>query len=324
MKNVCIVGYGLVGPIHAAAVNKTESARVYAVCDIDPERSAACAKTYGAVEYSDFDEMLRDERIDSVHICTPHYLHFEMAKKALAAGKQVVCEKPVTMTEDEFLELCELDTERKVAVVFQNRYNPSIEAFKSIVESGEMGKVKAAKAIVTWWRGAEYYAHDAWRGKWDTEGGGVLINQTIHTLDYFCYLIGKVSSVKAQMMNFSIPEIEVEDTMTASLSLECGARGIFFATNAYGDNTAPLFEIVYEKGIVRYEDGKLFVNEKLIAEDSKPQIGKMYWGRGHEMLFERVYDKGEYFSLHDVSDTMKTVFAIYKSAKNGGESIVIE
>ena len=125
------------------------------------------------------------------------------------------------------------------------------------------------------------------------------------------------------MINFSIPEIEVEDTMTAALSLECGARGVFFATNAYGDNTAPLFEIIFEKGTVRYEDGKLFVNEKLTAEDTKPQIGKMYWGRGHEMLFKMIYDKGEYFSLDDVSDTMKTVFAIYKSAKSGGVEVNI-
>ena len=116
MKNVCIVGYGAIGPTHAAAVSKTESARLYAVCEIDPERREKCiAEHSGVVAYSDFDEMLADKMIDSVHICTPHYLHFEMAKKALAAGKQVVCEKPVTMTEEEYDELCRLDTDERSA-----------------------------------------------------------------------------------------------------------------------------------------------------------------------------------------------------------------
>lgn len=323
MKNVCIVGYGAIGPTHAAAIKNTKSARLYAVCEIDEARRNRCVDAYGVVAYSDFDEMLTDEKIDSVHICTPHYLHFEMIKKALAAGKQVVCEKPVTMTEGEFDELLRLDAERKVCVIFQNRLNPSIEAFKALIDGGELGRIKTAKAMLTWSRGAGYYAQDAWRGKWATEGGGVLINQSIHTLDYFGYLCGEIESVRAQMINFSIPEIEVEDTFTASLRLRGGIPAVFFATNAYGDNSAPVFEVVFEKGIARYTDGKLFVNGEVKAEDSKPKIGKMYWGRGHEMLFESIYDKGEYFSLDDVKITMKTMFAMYKSAKSGGIEVNI-
>ena len=323
MKNVCIVGYGSIGPTHAAAVAKLSSAKLYAVCDIDPERRAKCAEQYSVIEYADFDEMLKDENIDSVHICTPHHLHFEMAKKAIAAGKYVVCEKPVTMTEEEFDSLCELDTCGKVCVVFQNRFNPSVEALKSLVNSGELGAVKTAKAIVTWRRGASYYAHDEWRGKWATEGGGVLINQSVHTLDYFGYLLGEIKSVRAQMTNFAIPEIEVEDTFSASLRLGNGQRAIFFATNAYGADSAPIFEVIFEKGTARYDDGKLFVNGQVVAEDSKPKMGKMYWGRGHEMLFESFYDKGEIVSLESVKTTMKTMFAMYKSAKNGGIEVNI-
>ena len=323
MKNICIVGYGSIGPTHAAAIEKLKSARLYAICEIDPERRAACAQKYSAVEYSDFDEMLKDEKIDSVHICTPHYLHFEMARKALAAGKEVVCEKPVTMTEEEFDALCEIDVDGKVCVVFQNRFNPSIEAFKALVESGELGEIRTAKAIVTWSRGASYYAHDEWRGKWASEGGGVLINQSIHTLDYFGYFVGEIKSVRAQMVNFAIPEIEVEDTFSASLRLAGGKRGIFFATNAYGADSAPIFEVIFEKGVSRYDNGKLYVNGQVVAEDSKPKIGKMYWGRGHEMLFESFYDKGERVSLASVKTTMKTMFAMYKSAKSGGVEVNI-
>lgn len=321
MKNICIVGYGAIGPTHATAIEKLKSAKFYAVCEINPKRRAACVQKYSVVEYSDFDEMLGDSNIDSVHICTPHYLHFEMAKKALLAGKEVICEKPVTMTEKEFDELCEIDKDGKVCVVLQNRLNPSVEAFKLLVDSGKLGKVKTAKAILTWSRGASYYAADEWRGKWATEGGGVLINQSIHTLDYFGYLLGEIKSVKAQMINYSIPEIEVEDTLSASLRFEDGYGGIFFATNAYGDNSAPLFEVIFEKGVARYEDGKLYVNGQIVAEDAKPKTGKMYWGRGHEMLFENYYDKGERFTLSSVRTTMKALFSMYKSAKNGGVEV---
>ena len=90
MKNVCIVGYGAIGPIHAAAIEKVQSAKLYAICDIVPERCARCSEQYpGIKEYYDFDKMLEDDAIDSVHICTPHYLHYEMIVKALDKGKTV-------------------------------------------------------------------------------------------------------------------------------------------------------------------------------------------------------------------------------------------
>ena len=95
MKNLCIVGYGAIGPIHAKAIEETAGVKFYAVCDNNPDRIEKCKKDYDVKAYLDFDEMLLDENIDSVHICTPHYLHFEMIKKSLAYGKTVVCEKPV-------------------------------------------------------------------------------------------------------------------------------------------------------------------------------------------------------------------------------------
>ena len=109
MKNVCIVGYGSIGPVHANALKNADQARFYAVCDVDAEKRKVCRETYGVKEYDDFDKMLQDEDIDSVHICTPHYLHFEMIKKALAAGKDVVTEKPVTITKEEYAALLELE-----------------------------------------------------------------------------------------------------------------------------------------------------------------------------------------------------------------------
>lgn len=324
MKRVCIVGYGAIGPIHAKALEKAEQAEIYAICDIDGSRRRRCTEKYSTVEYEDFDTMLQDDKIDAVHICTPHYLHFEMIQKALAAGKDVVVEKPVTMTKEEYDSLLKLDGAEKVCVVLQNRLNPCVQKLKEIVQSRELGAVKAAKGILTWHRDKAYYESDAWRGKWETEGGGVLINQAVHTLDYFSYLIGDVVSVKANMCNFSLEDvIEVEDTFTARVSFADGVKGVFFATNAYTENSAPFFEIAFEKGTARYIDKQLWVNGKMVAEDAKPAAGKDYWGSGHEALMKRYYDGQKYFSVKDAQNTMETMFAMYDSAKSGGKEVVV-
>lgn len=321
MKNVCVVGYGAIGPIHAAAIEKTENARLYAVCDCLPERAEKCRIKYDVVTYTNFDEMLLDKKIDSVHICTPHYEHLPMIKKVLRAGKKIVCEKPLTMTQEEFDELLTMDGVDQICVSMQNRFNPCILRLKQIVDSGKLGEITAARGIVTWRRTAEYYAQDEWRGKLATEGGGVLINQAVHTLDFLCYICGKTTSVKANMMNYSLPEIEVEDTCSAVLQFENGAKGVFFASNAHGGNSPVDFEITFEKGIVRCVDAKLYLNGEAVEQDVLPEGEKRYWGIGHEALCRNYYDNQRYFNPFDVKNTMETVFAMYASARENGKEI---
>ena len=314
MKQVCIVGYGAIGPSHACALETVKSAKLYAVCDINPSKRALCTKKYGVVEYKDFDTMLKDDHIDSVHICTPHYLHFQMIAKALKAGKDVVVEKPVTMTKTEFDALKKLPGSERVCVVFQNRLNPCIRKLKQLSGNSTLGKPKSARAVLTWCRNSEYY-NDDWHGKRATEGGGLLINQAIHTLDYFCYLFGKPADIQVQMCNFSLQNIiEVEDTFTAYLRFNNDVTGIFFATNAYSENSSPFFEVSFENGIARYTDRKLWINDILVAEDDTYNIGKTYWGNGHVALFQKYYDENKYISIKDTISTMETVFELYEKA----------
>lgn len=316
MKNVCIVGYGAIGPLHANALTKAQNAALYAVCDINPEKIRLCQQDYDVKGYTDFYEMLEDTNIDSVHICTPHYLHYEMITAAMKAGKSVVCEKPVVMTKDDFDKLIHTEGSDKVCLVFQNRLNPCVQKLKSVIDKQELGKVICAKGIVTWHRSAEYYAQDAWRGKWSTEGGGVLINQSIHTLDMLQYLVGHISSLRANMTNYSLENvIEVEDTLSAYLKFENGATGIFFATNAYKADPSPDIEIVCEQGVARYTNGKLYINDEFICEDRKIVGEKAYWGAGHESLICNYYDFDTYFTISDAYNTMCSLFAIYESAQ---------
>ena len=324
MKNVCIVGYGKIGPNHANAFERIENAKLYAVCDINEEKIKLCQESFDVIGYTDFDEMLKDENIHSVHICTPHYLHYEMIVKALAAGKDVVSEKPVTMTREQFEELRKNPDAKKVCLVFQNRLNNCVLKFKEIIESGELGNIKAAKSILTWCRTADYYLEDEWRGKWATEGGGVLINQAVHSLDLLRYLVGDFDTVRANMMNYSLEDtIEVEDTFVARMGYKNGAKAFFVATNSYPVNTPMDIEVVFENGIARYTNDCLTVNGEVVARDDIATGPKGYWGTGHTRLLVNFYDKGEYFNIEDAENTMYTMYSMYDSAKNGGKEVNI-
>lgn len=325
MRNVCIVGYGAIGPIHAAALEVIENANFYAVCDCDESRIAHCREKYDVVPYKDFNVMLEDANIDTVHICTPHYLHYEMVKLACEKGKNVVCEKPLPMDADEFEKMMLLPGIEKVAVVFQNRLNTCVKKMKNILETKKMGEILGVRGIVTWMREEDYYKADPWRGKWKTEGGGVLINQTIHTLDLMGYLAGGFKSLKANMTNFSLKGIiEVEDTFMASLKMKNDAKAVFFATNAFCMNSAPDIQVVCEKGVLHYTDNKLFLDDDLVCEDVTAEGEKAYWGTGHIELLGEYYRIGKHFSVFDTKNTMKTVYAMYESAKNNGKEICIE
>ncbi len=320
--NVCIVGYGAIGPVHAKALSYVENATLYAVCDIDKKRADKGAAEYSAKAIYSFDECINDENIESVHICTPHFLHFEMIKKALDAGKRVVCEKPLVMTKEEFDLICAHENSDKICVVIQNRLNPCIQSLKELCSTEKLGKIKAVKGILTWHRDEKYYNSDAWRGKWATEGGGVLINQAIHTLDFFSYLAGEICGIKATFQNFSLENvIEVEDTVCAYLKYSSGINGIFFATNAYSQNSMPYFEIAFENGTARYIDAKLYINGQCVEEDTLPADKKKYWGKSHDILIKNYYEKNEYFTVSGIKNTMNTLFAIYESAKSNGKEI---
>lgn len=319
MKKVCIVGFGVIAPVHIAAIDKCESALLYGICDIDAGKKFECENKYGVKFYTDFDNMITDKSIDAIHICTPHYLHFEMIEKALEAGKKIVCEKPAVITNRELLSLKKSRGINDVCFIMQNRRNECIERLKEIISSGILGKIEGIKGILTWNRTADYYALSPWRGKIATEGGGVLINQSIHLLDLMVYLIGNIESVRAVMTNFSLDEyIEVEDTISAYLKFDNNITGMFFATNANKADDDFQLEMYFEKGNARYIFGKLFINGEEVCENRKFTIGKKYWGNSHEKIICDFYDKDKFFCYDDIENTHAAMFAMYKSASNNG------
>lgn len=321
MKNVCVIGCGNISSVHIEAVKKCKNAVLYGICDIDKSKKET-AEALGVKFFEAFDDVLLDEMVDAVHICTPHFLHFEMIKKAVEAGKKVVCEKPAVMTGTELEKLLKVNGIEEVCFIVQNRLNKSVEKLKEIIKEKALGEIKGINATLLWNRTKEYYNEAQWRGNFSTEGGGVMINQAIHTLDLLSYLAGDISSVKAHMTNFSLSDcIEVEDSCMSYLKFKSGITGVLFATNANAENDIFEVGIHFEKGIAKYCMDKLFVNGTEKCENEKATVGKSYWGMSHEKVISDFYDNNKFFGIYSIENTMKALFAMYESDRLHGEEV---
>lgn len=328
--HAAVIGCGLISKNHLKALKNVKQASCAAVCDIEREKAEKAAEQYGIAKiYTDYHEMLADPDIDVVHICTPHFLHAQMAVDALRAGKHVLCEKPMALSEEDAKAMMAARDEagKQLAVCFQNRYNEASVYMKELLESGRLGKVLGARGQVTWNRKPEYYTQSPWRGRWATEGGGVLINQAIHTFDLLQWLTVPVKTVEAQISTMRLKgAIEVEDTADILMTGPEGERLLFYASNCYVKNAPVELEIVCDQGSVKMT-GNVVVTEEngqITTKDysSGTVFGKDYWGSGHGFLiddFYRCIQSGEKFPVggEEAIVSVRLLEAVYRSAKEG-------
>ncbi|KGE17129.1 Gfo/Idh/MocA family protein [Paenibacillus wynnii] len=302
-----IIGCGAISPLHAKAISAMKGVQLRVVVDVDAAKAEQAARECGCSRVVDYRELLDRPDIDVVHLCTPHHLHAEMAIECLNAGKHVLTEKPIASdlpSAKRMVEAAENST-GQLGVVFQNRYNEPSIRIKEALDSGELGQLICMKGIVTWHRDESYYTNSTWRGRWDTEGGGVLINQTIHTLDLLQWFGGEISSVKGSITTDALNGIiEVEDTAHATLFFKNNVRALFYATNAYLVNSPVELELVFEQGtlIQRRDCLYLYKKGKETLWSHPPTgnaLGKSYWGVSHSLLikdfYEHVRDKRDFW-----------------------------
>lgn len=325
--NAAVIGCGSISPNHLETLLNCQDANLIAVCDIDEQKVRKASQKYNCKAYTDYKEMLKYEDIDVVHICTPHYLHAPIAIEAMKAGKNVLTEKPMAISISDAKEMINVskETDMKLGVCFQNRYNTTSIRIKELIESGRVGSVIGGKASVTWHRDEVYYASAEWRGTWDKEGGGVLINQAIHTLDLLQWLIGDIDKVKGTIDTRLLNKfIEVEDTAEATILFKNKATVLFYATNCYAVNSPVEIELICEKAIINlrddltvtYKNGEIEkVNDKVKATGEKA-----YWGIGHSLLINDFYKKllnGEEISVNceEGIKAIQMFNAIYTSNK---------
>lgn len=332
MLKIGIAGCGSIAKIHLAALESLDDIEVQAVVDTDLERAKICRDTYGNSDihlYTSFMKMLEQEQLDVVHICTPHYLHVPMAIEALKRGIHVFMEKPQAVSREEFEKLKEMKRkcQKEVGICFQNRYNPAVRKIKEILETGCLGEPTGARTFLTWNREKPYYEDSGWRGSWKTEGGGVLINQAVHTLDLLVYLLGKPEIAEASFQNHHLKSvIEVEDTMEAYMEVK-GSPVCFYATNGYAEDSPVFLEILCLHGKIRMEGEYLEIcledkgREVYDFSMGRKQLGKSCWGNSHFVCIKDFYtclQEKRIFSnsLELTEDTFQLMMGLYDSAKN--------
>lgn len=228
---VAVVGLNI-GKAHLWAYQQLPAAyRVVAVCDLDLGRAErAAARNPGSVARGDLAQVLADPDVDVVDLCTPPALHLEQIAAALAAGKHVVCEKPLVGSLAHVDELARLEagSGRRVMPIFQYRWGHGLQRVRHLVDAGVAGEARTSSVEVAWRRRSDYYAAP-WRGTWASELGGVLTSHAIHALDMLTYVTGPVASVFARTAT-RVNDIEVEDCAVATLELVDGSLATVGAT----------------------------------------------------------------------------------------------
>jgi predicted dehydrogenase len=282
-----LVGCGKVGQIHARALRERPRSEFVAVCDSDPGRAAAFAERYATRAFTDVDAMLRDARPQALLICTPHPLHAGPVIRAAAAGVHALVEKPLAAT----LAHCDamLEASRKagtkLGVISQRRFYEPVQRMKTAIEAGKIGRPVLGVFEMFSWRDEAYYQSDAWRGKWATEGGGVLVNQSPHQLDLLHWFMGEIEEINGCWANLNHPTIEVEDTALAMIRFRSGALGsvvtslsqkpgLFTRVHVHGSNGASVG--------VETDRGATFVAG--VSEVAEPPLNDLWTIPGEEQL----------------------------------------
>lgn len=267
-----IIGCGVIGSLHAEAIIGLPDAQLVAVADSIPERAQKLAEAFHVTPYSDFQEMLAHEQLDVVDICTPSGQHGEEACQVIRSGRHVIVEKPMDISRKAIEEMLRAQQEAgvKLAVISQHRFDPVTREVHDLVEEQAFGRLVLGNAVIPWWRSQAYYDSGAWRGTWELDGGGVLMNQSIHSIDLLQWLMGPVKSVFAYTDTL-VHRMETEDVGVAVLRFANGALGTISATTGAYPGVSTRIEIYGDKGSAVIEDDHLSYLH--LARDDREEVG---------------------------------------------------
>ena len=330
---VGVIGCGRVSVMHATSIVSLPETELVACCDIQKDRADETAKKYGAKAYYSYEEMLEKEPLDAVHICLPHYLHSKAACYAFQKGVHVLTEKPMDV------DLISAENAVKEAkkqgvlfgVIFQCRYNNSALLVKRALDSGKLGKILSARSTLTWTRPDSYYAESDWKGAWDKEGGGVVIDQAIHSIDLVHWLVNdEVESVSCSMANRGHKIVKVEDSAEGLITYKNGVKYGFYCMNNYACDEPIEIRLYCEKGkvvfgyddaYITYDDGsreEAHQDENLLEYEG----GKDYWGFQHVRQIRQFYNavlgkEPLEISGEEALKTHRLIMKIYETGKAG-------
>ncbi|MCH7224585.1 Gfo/Idh/MocA family protein [Haloferula sp. A504] len=341
-----IIGAGMIGQFHAKAITAMTGGELHSVFDLRAEAAEKLAAEYGIRAYSDMEAFYADPELEIVTVGTPSGAHLEPSLAALNAGKHVICEKPLEVTTERIDQLMDAAAKngKTLAAVLNRRFHPGMDAFKKAADEGRFGILTNASCYVKWYRDQAYYDSAGWRGTWALDGGGALMNQSIHTVDALLYLAGPVKSVQANTACLAHERIEVEDIVVAIVEFHNGARGVIeCSTCTWSKDGHPArVQLSGTEGSVFLADESFeiwdFMNEK--PEDAEIRSTLMKGqeaGLGandpkainfyqHQRNFEEVVNaiaegREPSTSAAEARKPVELIQAIYKSAQNGGEKV---
>ncbi len=293
MLRVGIVGCGNIFTMHATSAHHLKNSTIVGVCDIKKDRADRAAAKYNCKAYYDYRELINKDNVDVVHICVPHYLHPIISRYAIEAGVHVLCEKPMSIKYEDAVANVKLAEEKgvKYGIIFQCRYNDSAKLVKENLDNGKLGKIISARVVLTWSKPDEYYSLSDWKGTWEKEGGGVVIDQAIHSIDLANWFINdEVVSVEAQLSNRGHEIMEVDDSAEGFIKYKGGATLGFWAMNNYGCDDPIEIRLCCENGrvVMDYDNAEIVLNDgtRITAKTNiDPEVnyegGKDYWGFQH-------------------------------------------
>jgi UDP-N-acetyl-2-amino-2-deoxyglucuronate dehydrogenase len=252
--NFGIIGAGLIADFHGRAIESLPNARLKGICGTNEMKVYRLAQKYKCRAYGSYSEMLDSDEIDIVTIATPSGAHMEPAIEAAGKGKHVICEKPLEVSLERIDKMISAHEKAgtRLGGIFNFRYNDSVRVLKEAVDKGRFGRISFASVYIPWWRNENYY-NDSWHGTWKLDGGGALINQSIHMVDLLQYIAGPPESLQAYTATIA-HRIEAEDTAAAVLRFKNNALGVIYGSTASYPGMPRRLEITGDKGTVVQSD----------------------------------------------------------------------
>lgn len=337
-----VVGAGNIGVVHAKALSDlADIAELVAIVDPDEYKAQELASQH-EVDYvaTDLDTILARDDIDAVVLCTPSGMHADGAVAALDAGKHVVIEKPidVSLAAADRIIAAEKRSGKTVAVISQHRFDKSTEKVLDAIRDGHFGPITSAIASHAWWRGQTYYDSGEWRGTWALDGGGAIMNQTVHTINLMITALGTPTEVFAYAGCLAHERIEVEDTAVAVVKFDSGALGMIHGTTAAYPGLDASLRLFGTKGsAVISNDELVFIHENAgdapeismserghnqVTDDFKLDEGDIPLGRAHRRQLIDFVDaihtgRPPRVGTADARTSLAVILAVYESAKTG-------
>ncbi len=289
MYRTGIVGCGKVAHLHAKALQNLEYSDFSAVFSRTLSKAKEFAVQYGVKAYDNITEMVSQENLDLVIICTPHPNHLDPSIEAMKAGAHVIVEKPLASSLsdcDAMIKASKIHG-KKLGVISQRRFYEPVQRVKKAIEDGKIGRPVLGTVNMLGWRDEKYYKSDPWRGSWEHEGGGVMVNQAPHQFDVLLWLMGEVEEVFGAWANLNHPYIEVEDTALAIIKFKNGGLGNIIVSNSQKPGIYGKIQIHGSNGAsvgVQPEGGSMFVAG--MTNIAEPPINDLWTVPGEEALLK--------------------------------------